>query len=157
MDTSSQNKRLFSEKQQLIPRRYHRYGTAIILFVCLAFGLYNSTKTGPRALITAAVTALVLYSMWWLLSVPKLVVIVSTNKIVYGFTPLFTDSCPRESINSVLVLDKDPGNGIGIKRLKDGSKQYRLYGKPVRINKKTGEGIIITLKNPELFRDSLTN
>lgn len=90
--------------------------------------------------------------MYRLFQVAELGISVSESTVVLKYSPFDSKNIPTDEITSVQTYDEhdyDPGWGVGVKRLSDGAKQYRMYGDAVKINEENGDGILVTTRDPD--------
>lgn len=145
---------IFAEHQHLVPEQYQTAVVGLIAVASVIGGVYGATGTSTTSLLFSIGAATIgvfvmLYLMYRLFQVPELSISVSETDTVLKFAPFDSKQIPTSEITDVETYEHDPGWGIGIKRLPNGAKQYRMYGEPVKINEQNGPGILVTTQQPD--------
>lgn len=149
----------FTETQRLIPKKHRSTVILIIVVISISLGVWTTVSGGnsfgSSTIISIVAGFFLLYIVYRMALLPEFTVEV-TNEGVHAHLPFSDTYIPAEEITETYIYNRDPGRGyIGIRRLTDGTKQYRMYGEAVQINYTTGPGLLLTLQNPQDFIDAV--
>lgn len=108
---------------------------------------------GQRDIMMIAAISLIsfifLYSLYKMFN-PELRITLTEDNLKIKYHPFNTHEIHPDNIKSVEHNPVSHVGGIGIKRLTDGTKSYRMYGEGVRINY-DDTAIHVTSKHPQEF------